>query len=189
MTIEVKEKLYTVEEFLNLNLPDDAELIEGQIVAKQNPGPSAEHGDIITRLTFHLDGYAGVNAGQTRLGKFYSGSACTLGQPNGTNYVRPDLCFVLDGRTPEKFKGPIPVAPDLAIEVNSPTDDNESMQNKVDAYLQAGVRLIWSIYMVQKFVAVYRLNAPNIKFLNLNDELDGEDVIPGFKLKVNKLFE
>jgi Uma2 family endonuclease len=63
------------------------------------------------------------------------------------------------------------------------------MQNKVDAYLQAGVRLIWSIYMVQKFVAVYRLNDPNIKFLNLNDELDGEDLIPGFKLKVNKLFE
>ncbi len=193
MITELGEKLYTVEEFLNLNLPDDDdneyELIRGRLVAKPKGGVSGEHGDMVARITTELNVFAGVRAGEKSLGKVYSGASSNLGLSQGRSYVEPDVCFVLKDRTPPKFKGPIPVAPDLVIEVWSPSDTTEKIQNKIEAYLEAGVRLIWSVYLLSKFVLVYRLNEPDLKLLNLKDELDGEDVIPGFKVAVRNLFE
>lgn len=189
MTTEISEKLYTVEEFLDLNLPDneveDYELIGGRIVAKSSGAISGEHSRIVGRLSQYLNNYLDTNP----IGTCYPEGASTLGRPKGSNFVRPDVCFVAKGRTPAKFKGPIPVAPDLVIEVNSPSDNNETMQEKVDAYLEAGVRLVWSLYMVQKFLVVYRSGERKRSILDLDEELDGEDVLPGFKLPVSKLFE
>jgi Uma2 family endonuclease len=177
------EKVYTIDEFLKLDLPEDAdyELIGGKVVARPNSGTSGEHGEIIFKLATFLGSYLLNNP----VGKGYSEASCTLGRPAGSNYVKPDVCFVAAGRTPDKFRGPIPVAPDLAIEIWSPSDSTEIIQDKIEAYQQAEVKLIWSIYMLNKYVLVYHLNDPDIKLLNLNDELDGEDVLPGFKLKVS----
>jgi Uma2 family endonuclease len=185
-------KTYTIKEFLELDLPEEDapyELIEGEIVPKnqsQKPGPSGKHGEIISRLDYFLQNYAGIGASEP-LGDVYSGSACILGQPDGKNWVIPDVAFVLKGRA-DDFEGPIPVAPDLVIEVNSPSDTTEKIHNKIKAYRNAGVKLIWSIYLLDEFVLIYRQDSPDIKLLNLKDELDGEDVVPGFKLAVAKLF-
>lgn len=193
MTLEIQEKLYTVEEFLNLEWDDDDEdeyeLIEGKIVAKPKSGVSAEHGKIVARVVSLLDRYAGYGAGEKRLGEVYSGASCTLGRPVGSNYVEPDACFVLDGRTPTKFSGAIPVAPDIVVEVWSPSDTTQKIHDKVKAYKEAGVGLIWSIYMLDQYVVIYRANDPNAQFLAVKGELDGGDALPGFKLKVSQLFE
>ncbi len=192
-TTEISEKLYTVEEFLNLEWPEDDEteyeLIGGRIIAKPGGGTSAKHGDIIAQTIYYLQAYAGIGAGEKAFGKVYTGAACNLGRPKGLNFPEPDVCFVAKGRTPDDFSGPIPVAPDLVVEVWSPSDTTEKIQIKIDAYLEAGVRLIWSIYMVSKYVLIYRQDNPDIRFLNLKGELEGEDVLPGFKLPVKTLFE
>jgi len=191
MSVEISEKLYSVPEFLNLEWPDDDdleyELIEGRLVAKPKSGVSGEHGEIVANLSHFLKAFAGED--EKRLGRVYSGASTDLGDSEGANYVEPDVCFVVSGRTPAKFRGAIPVAPDLVVEVWSPSDTTEKIHNKVETYRQAGVRLIWSIYMLDKFIAVFSLNDPDIKFLNLTDELDGGNVLPGFKLRVSKLFE
>ncbi len=193
MTTEIAEKLYTVEEFLNLEWDDDDdgdyELIRGEIVAKPKSGRCGEHGEIISRLSYYLEAYAGAGAGDEKPGWFFTSASSNLGRPAGSSYVEPDYCFVLTERISEKFSGAIPVAPDLVVEVNSPSDTTQKIYNKLEAYKEAGVRLVWSIYMLNKYVVVYRLNDPDAKLLNFNDELDGEDVIPGFTLKVRKLFE
>jgi len=189
MTTEIKEKLYTVQEFLELDLPDDDyeyELVGGRIVARPKSGVSAKHGKIVAKLSLYLGNYA--KDGPT-YGTVYSGASCTLGREDGANYVEPDVCFVLAGRTPDDFSGPIPVAPDLVVEVNSPSDTTERIHNKLENYRSSGVRLIWSVYMLEKFVLVYGANLPDVKLLNLNDELDGEEVLPNFKLKVSHLFD
>lgn len=189
MSTEISEKLYTVEEFLAIEWPDDDdndyELIGGRIVARPLGGTSGEHGEIVFKLAVEIGSYLRTNP----IGKGYTEGSCMLGRPKGSAYVKPDVCFVAEGRTPAKFQGPIPVAPDLAIEVWSPSDDTITIQDKIDAYLETGVRLVWSIYMINKFVLVYHLNDPDIKLLNLKDEFDGEDVLPGFKLPVKVLFE
>lgn len=187
------EHKYTIEEFSNLDLPDEDEngnplqyeLIGGRVVPKQS-GPSGEHGDIVTRLSSKLDYFAGVSAGEKRVGKVYSGASCNLG--NDSNTI-PDVCFVLDGRTPPKFKGSIPIAPDLVIEVNSPSDTTEKIQEKIELYQAAGVGLIWSVYMLAKFVVIYRQNDPDIKFVNITGELAADNILPDFSLPVRLLFE
>ena len=187
MTTEIGDKLYTVEEFLGLDLPDDEEyeLIGGRVVARSKGSPSGEHG----RVIFKIAGQMGVYLDKNPVGEGYTEAACTLGRPEGADYVRPDVCFVTSGRTPPRFRGPIPVAPDLAVEVWSPTDDTETIQNKLDAYKEAGVRLVWSVYLLNRYVLVYRLDDPGIKLLNLGDELEGEDVLPGFRMPIKVFFD
>jgi Uma2 family endonuclease len=190
MSTEVGEKLYTIPEFLAIEWPEDDEneyeLIKGRIVAKTSGSTSAKHGRIVGKLSQYLNNFLDSSL----LGKLYAEASCTLDKPDGINYPKPDVSFVAKGRTPEDFDGPIPVAPDLIIEVWSPSDDTETIQNKIEAYQQAGVRLIWGVYMVHKYVIVYKLNDPDIKLFNsYNGILDGGEVLPGFELPVSKLFE
>lgn len=98
-----------------------------------------------------------------------------------------DVCFVLNGRLPTSFSGPIPVAPDLIVEVNSPSDTLERIHNKLESYRKAKVRLVWSINMLEKYVLVYRANDPDTKFVNTNGELEDEELLPNFKLTVKAL--
>jgi len=192
LELELEEKLYTVEEFLELDLPEldeesdfDYELIGGRIVPRAKAGTSAEHGKLLFRLAGHLNQYLDDNP----IGQGFTEASCTLGKPKGTFYVKPDLCFVANGRTPAKFRGLIPVAPDLVIEVHSPSDNLELIQDKIEAYLEAGVRLVWSIFMPQKFVAVYKHDQPEAELLGLKDQLEGGEVLAGFSMALSKLFE
>lgn len=196
MTIlEVGQPLYTVEEFLELDLPDDDtllfyELIEGEIVARPKSGISGKHGDITAVIAGELYLFLKVNAAQKKLGRVYSGASTLLGQPEGSNYLVPDVCFVTNGRTPDNFSGPIPVAPDLVVEVNSPSDSVQRIHQKIQAYLAAGVRLVWSVYMLEQFVIIYRASDPtDPSLVTIKGELDGEEVLSGFRFKVSALFE
>lgn len=193
MPVEVSEKLYTVKEFLELEWPDDDEndyeLIGGEIVAKSSGSTSGKHAEIAGTITHYLKAFGDVKIGQQKLGRVYAGGSTNLGQSQGSYLPKPDVCFVLNDRTPSDFDGPIPVAPDLVVEVWSPSDTTEIIHNKVEAYREAGVSLIWSVYMLSKFILVYSLNDPDIKFLDVKGELDGGEVLPGFKLKVSALFE
>jgi|GEM_PF-263554 len=191
---EDPEKLYTVEEFLALEWDDDDdeeyELIQGRIVPRREKiGPSGKHSRISTKIAYYLEAYAGLGAGEQQLGEVYTEGPCNLGRPKGSSYVVPDVCFVAAGRTPANFSGPIPVAPDLVVEINSPSDTLENIHTKIESYLAAGVGLIWSVYLLDKYVIMYRLGESRRLFLELEDELDGSTVIPGFKLKLNALFD
>lgn len=190
MSIQLEEKLYTVPEFLDMEWPDDDEcdyeLLGGRIVAKSGT-TSGKHGDVVIRIGTELNIFAGVKAGEKRIGKVYVETSTTLGQPEGSYCPKPDVCFVRKGNGPEEFDGAIPVAPDLVVEVWSPSDTDERRLEKIQMYQANGVKLIWSIHMLDKYIMVYRLNRPR-SFLDLEDELDGEEVVPGFKLKVNNLF-
>ncbi len=109
MTIEVKEKLYTVEEFLKLEWaeddPDSYELIGGRIVARGST--SGKHGRLVSRLAQHINNFLDNNPG----GSCYAEASCTLGLLEGKNYPKPDVCFVAQNRTPVDFDGQFPSHP------------------------------------------------------------------------------
>ena len=84
-------------------------------------------------------------------------------------------------------QGFFPTAPDIAVEVASPSNSSEELMEKVSLYLQNGSRLVWIIYPKTKIVTVFRLNNI-ISLLRENDTLDGEDVLPNFQLPLTKLF-
>ena len=105
---------------------------------------------------------------------------------------RPDVAFVSAARWPMNRPAPdtaaCEVVPDLAIEVVSPTNTAVGVQAKIIEYFDAGVSRVWVIYPKQKSIHVYA-SRTEIRGLQVNDELDGGDLIPGFQLPLAALFE
>lgn len=178
------ERTYTSEEFMSL--PDDGkryELVRGKLV--EMPGPSFRHGRIISRIIGrvfgqHLEG--------NPKGVVVSGAAFVLDATTNTTRI-PDVAFVLKEQTiGVDENNAFPYPPHFAVEVLSPSDIWSKVIEKVAEYQLAGVRLIWVVDPFDKNVFVYRADHSK-KVLTLDDELDGEDVLPGFKLPVRVLFE
>jgi Uma2 family endonuclease len=104
--------------------------------------------------------------------------------------VIPDVAFISWSRLPggEFPKVPVPrVAPDLAIEVLSPSNTAKEMARKRREYFRAGVRLVWEVDPVARRVTVYRA-LQRYKVLSEAETLRGEPVLPGFELPLRKLF-
>jgi Uma2 family endonuclease len=103
---------------------------------------------------------------------------------------RADVSFIRAERvTPEIWDaGYCPIPPDLAVEVVSPNDlASKDVEEKVDDYVRAGVKLVWVVYPVTRTVYVIRGDGTGYR-LRSEDELTGEDVIPGFRCRVADLF-
>ncbi len=184
MTAEVRlERTYTVDEFMRL--PDDGyvyELVQGRLERMSPTG--GEHGRIASRLNVLLTSYVWEhNLGDT----FAAETAFVLDAE--TNEVRAtDVAFVASARLARIGEGAVPFPPDLAVEVISPSDRLTAVRKKVAAYQRAGVRLVWVINPRRHTVAVYHPDDTEPRILGLDDELNGEDVIPGFQLPVRAVF-
>lgn len=105
---------------------------------------------------------------------------------------RPDVAFVSEARwpsdRPQSLVGTAwEIVPDLAVEVISPTDRVEELTEKLDEYFQVGVSLVWVVHPVQKRVEVYTSRFVN-RFVTEAEDLEGGDVLPGFKVNVGSLF-
>jgi Uma2 family endonuclease len=101
----------------------------------------------------------------------------------------PDVGFVHWERLPARSrpKGHVPVPPDLAIEVKSPSDRRGEVDDKLRAYQDAGVPLVWWVDPDRRAVRVHRLGQPSVVVYE-GDVLDGENVLPGFRLPVADIF-
>ena len=102
---------------------------------------------------------------------------------------RPDVSFIRKERLPEgpTSEGYIYIPPDLAVEVISPNDLAYEVDHKVVEYLDAGVALVWVINPEARTVRIHRRSG-SLGWLREEDELSGEDVLPGFRCRVSKLF-
>jgi Uma2 family endonuclease len=102
----------------------------------------------------------------------------------------PDLCYVSRERVraAKSKSGILPVAPDLAVEILSPTNTRREMARKLAEYFQAGTRLVWYIDPIKRTVKAYTA-VDKFVDLTLKDELDGLDVVPGFRLSLGELFD
>jgi len=168
-----------------LNLDDDTsrhELVAGVIVAE--PFPTPRHDRVRWRLERLLRAH--VETGD--LGEVFGDTGYVLARDPDT--VRgPDLSFVARDRLSNfddarYFSG----APDLAVEILSPSNRRGEMHAKVADYLAAGARLVWVFDPKRKSVTTYRtLLAP--RRLESNESLDGEDVLPGLVIPLEAIFE
>ncbi len=103
---------------------------------------------------------------------------------------KPDASFVATGRltAEEAAQAEWRIAPDLAVEVISPNEDAQDAEQKLDEYLRAGVRLVWVAYLPTRNVWAYRPDGTARRYRS-DDTLPGEDVLPGFAVRVAELFE
>ena len=109
--------------------------------------------------------------------------------PSGDTVVAPDVGFVRWARLPgrERPKKHCPVPPDLAVEVMSPSDSRRDVADKLALYLAAGVPLIWWVDIARRVVRVHG-SGRAVTELGEGEVLDGEDVLPGFRLPVADIF-
>lgn len=103
----------------------------------------------------------------------------------------PDIAFVQAGRLPpeglDNDAGFLDLAPDLAIEVTSPSDTVASLGEKIAEYLGVGVRLVWVVDPANRTVTVYAADR-SARLLTEADAVNGGDVLPGFRCPVADLF-
>lgn len=169
-----------------LTMPDGHrfDLVNGKLV-ERNMG--AESSQVATTLISLIHHHVRAN----RLGKVFGQDCGYQCYSDDTKKVRfPDGSFVARGRlTDERTPlGHIRIPPDLAVEVVSPNDGAEEVERKRREYLRAGVRLVWVIFPENRTVHVSRQAGPPA-MLNAEDQLTGEDVLPGFTCRVAELFE
>jgi Uma2 family endonuclease len=99
----------------------------------------------------------------------------------------PDVAFISASRVPQLPAGYVDAAPDIAIEVLSPSNRPDEMRLEVREYFNAGARLVWIVDPRSKTVTVYS-SLERCRVLTLRDELDGGDVLPQFRLSLARLF-
>ncbi len=156
------------------------ELVDGQIVVSP---AGTRHGLVSLGLAARLLNFVEAND----LG--YVLESSTGFRLPGGNVRSPDASFVAK----ERFASGVPdgfadVPPDLAIEVLSPDDRPRAVLDKVGEYLQAGVRLVWVIDPKAGRAVVYR-SLTDVRDLRAADDLDGEDVVPGFRCSLAEILK
>lgn len=167
-------------------LPDDGrgyELSRGMLVCMAPSAymPSSVSGRLLVRV--------GVFVDEHHLGEYGSAEGGFLLRSNPDTVRAPDAWFVRADRVPggdaadQYFLG----APDLAIEVLSPSDRFDTVMLKVRDYLDAGTPLTWVFDPKSRLTAVFRPGQA-VRFLDEDDVLDGEDVLPGFTLPLRDLY-
>lgn len=102
----------------------------------------------------------------------------------------PDVSFVRADRVPRGGFGPgwIPLAPDFAVEVLSPSETASDTEEKLADYRAAGTPLLWVVDPAKRMVTIYAADTPT-RWMREGETLDGGDVLPGFTLAVEALFE
>ena len=115
-----------------------------------------------------------------------AGYACFAG---GRTVRFPDVSVIRFGRLPGEQlpEGHLTIPPDLAVEVVSPRDRVEKLERKLRDYRTAGVRLVWVIYPALGIARVHRPDR-TITEIAADEFLDGEAVLPGFRVRLGDLF-
>jgi len=147
----------------------------------------APHTIIAGRVIVYLTEFVEAND----LG-FVTGDVDTIILSNDRYTVRaPDVGFVRKERMPEPTGQRVKLAPDLAVKVVMPNETKKLIENKVLNYMRHGTRMVWVIFPDDQVVDVYRLTKRGTiesERYDLDRSLDGGDVLPGFRLPVNKIF-
>ena len=177
--------LMTPDEFLVCSVPDGrAELVRGEL--RVTPPHGGPHGRAATNVVVLLSAYVEPRG----LGWVFADGAGYLLLELPRTVRSPDASFVRADRLPAEGVGPgfLKVAPDIAVEVLSPSESASELEEKLDDYRACGTPLIWIVDTVRRSVMVVASDAP-VRSLREGDTLAGGDVIPGFTCEVAGLFK
>ncbi|MEZ2228824.1 MAG: Uma2 family endonuclease [Microcoleus sp.] len=180
-----EKKIWTDAEFMALNRDGHCyEIVNGELIDMGNSG--AKHGYVCSILMILLGGYVHIQ----KLGAMFDSS--TAFKMKSGNKRSPDVSFMAKERLqglddiPDGF---LEGAPDLAVEILSPSNTVAEIHDKLVEYFENGARLVWVINPKEKYVLVYRSSQEPDRLLKSADSLDGEEIVSGFTLPVAELFQ
>jgi Uma2 family endonuclease len=173
----------TVDEFEAMSLDGRWELIDGELVEMS---PSAEESsNSSATITILIGQFVRAH----RLGRMYTAEGGFVLFSDRETVRAPDVAFVRADRVPQgkARKHLARLAPDMVVEVLSPSDRAGEVLSKIEMYRQAGVRLIWVVDPEPKTVTVLADNQP-VAVVKSDGMLDGGEVLPGFSVAVAEIF-
>lgn len=180
------KQLTTAEDLWNMpEVPGrQFELVNGVLV--EMPGAGGLHGLIAALLVRGLGSFVD----EARLGLVFTDATSYILRREPDLVRIPDASFVSWARIPPEGvpEGFISGAPDLAIEIVSPGDSAQDVYDKVHQYLDAGTLMVWVLWPRYQAVTLYRIDG-SVQELSGADFLEGDDVLPGFRIPVSTLFD
>jgi Uma2 family endonuclease len=182
---EVSTRLLSAEDLFLQSFPDArTELVRGEVVRMTPAG--GEHGVIALRVGARLLAFVEAQG----LGVVCAAETGFLVGRDPDTVRAPDAAFISRQRMGERPppKAFWPFAPDLAVEVVSPNERAEAVQERVRDWFTGGARRVWLIYPTVRTVHVHR-SPSEVQILGAEDSLSGEEVLPGFACLVSTLFE
>jgi Uma2 family endonuclease len=167
-------------------MPDDGfryELVKGELIRMAPTGD--EHGE----LTMNLAGPLHSHVKKHKLGKVYAAETGFQLEWDPDTIRAPDIAFISMGglRGVKRLEGYRPGAPDLAVEVVSPSDRMRKVEAKVREWFEHGARVVWVVRPKLRTIAVYH-SMTDVVTLSEKDILDGGDVVPDFQIRVAEVF-
>jgi Uma2 family endonuclease len=184
MSQSISNKLMTADELWRM--PNDHmrhELVRGELTTMAPAG--ADHGRIGARILRLVDSHVD----QHKLGHTFNADTGFYLSRSPDTVRAPDISFVSMRRVPAAglpqkfFEG----APDLAVEVLSPSDTVEETEDKIAEYFEAGCLMVWIVTPKRKTVTVHRPDQQPRVFKG-DDTITGEDVLAGFECRVSDFF-
>lgn len=176
--------LMTAEDLLALPENDmQYELVEGELI-EMSPSSRLHSRDgqrIAARLAVFVE--------DNDLGEVHGADGGFILRRNPDTVRSPDAAFVRKERLTDLDEdGFLPLAPDLAVEVVSPSNTVNEMSLKVQEYLDAGTSIVWVVETLRRQVTVHTPDR-NPRIYRDGETLDGGDVLPGFALSVTYIFD
>jgi Uma2 family endonuclease len=166
-------------------LPDDGfrtELVRGRVI--REPQPAFEHGRLQARLAELL----GQHIREAGLDLVCVGNFGVITSEVPATVRGPDAAVISKDRLPDLHgTGFLRGAPDLAIEIVSPSNRPAEIAEKTAEYLATGARAVWVVYPKSRTIAVH--TSTHATTLSESDTLDGDGTIPGLRIPVASLFE
>lgn len=176
-------QLITGEELFKMPGTDLCELVEGEIKRMNLSG--WKHGGVESNLTERLNAFVREND----LGRVLTGEVGIYTGRDPDTVRGADVLFIsherLEDASPEGF---LDVAPELVVEIMSPTNTWEEVRRKIEEYFAIGVEQVWILEPANRAVQVY-WSRDAVRTLSEDDTLDGEGALDGFAFDVRTLFE
>ena len=178
-------QVMTAEEYVTLSDQGSDcayELVRGALVVR-DPGVSWAHSCVQGKLCRYLDEW---------MEKFGHGEVgvevdCLVGEDPDTVRI-PDVAVLLQPfDTENAFLGRVQGAPDIAIEVLSPSNSPQAMRDKTSDYFNAGALRVWIVDPETRTIVIHKADGTTTRFSG-TDRLEDPEILPGFALEMRKVF-
>lgn len=186
--MDIQQKLMTAAEYWewvlqNPDMTETYELINGELV--EVPPTRRENSWIALEIGSQLRNFVRKHD----LGRVFGADGGYTLFPNTVRI--PDVSFVSKARMPEMEEVEAILAPDLAVEVISPSETPRKVHDKTTIYLEAGTKLVWNVYPEDKIIEVWSISTegqPQMRSFGAGEVLKGGNALPNFELKVAEIF-